>query len=108
MYGWGWPRYVSVGEKREKAQKVVTKLLKKGEKVSPVRIEGRVLTKTFWGKAWCGHLESFSDYSNRLPRGRSYLRNGSVVHLDIIQGRIEALVQGSSLYKPGYCNSFFS
>lgn len=99
MYGWRWPRYVSVGEKRRKADKAVAKLLKKGEKISPIKLEGRVLTKTFWGKAWCDHLESFSDYENRLPRGRSYLRNGSVVHLDITKGKIDALVQGSSLYK---------
>ena len=100
MYGdWGWPRYVPVAERRVKAQKAVAKLLKKGQKVSPVTIEGRTLAKTFWGKAWCRHLESFSDYENRLPRGRSYVRNGSVIHLNVDQGRIEALVQGSSLYK---------
>ena len=100
MYdGWGWPRYVPVAERRVKAQKAVAKLLKKGQKVFPVTVEGRMLAKTFWGKAWCDHLESFSDYINRLPRGRAYVRNGSVVHLNIDQGRIEALVQGSSLYK---------
>ena len=99
MYGWGWPRYVSAAEKRQKAEKAVAKMIKKGQKISPVNLEGRTLTKTFWGKAWCDHLESFSDYENRLPRGRSYVRNGSVVHLEVTQGRIEALVQGTSLYK---------
>jgi len=100
MYGeWGWPRYVPVGERRAKAQKAVAKLMKKGGKISPVTIEGRTLARTFWGKAWCNHLESFSDYENRLPRGRSYVRNGFVVHLNVDEGQIEALVQGSSLYK---------
>jgi len=99
MYGWGWPRYVSTAEKQRKAGNAIAKLIKKGEKISPVKVEGRTLAKTFWGKAWCDHLESFSDYENRLPRGRSYLRNGSVVHLDVAQGKIEALVQGSALYK---------
>ena len=100
MYGgWGWPKYVPVSQRRAKAQKAVAKMMKKGGKISPVTIEGRTLTKTFWGKAWCTHLESFSDYENRLPRGRSYVRNGFVVHLNVDQGRIEALVQGSSLYK---------
>ncbi|MBF0593546.1 MAG: SWIM zinc finger family protein [Candidatus Omnitrophica bacterium] len=73
--------------------------MKKGQKVFPVKIEGRTLARTFWGKAWCDHLESFSDYANRLPRGRTYVRNGSVVHLQVDHGKIEALVQGSSLYK---------
>ncbi|MFO0794665.1 MAG: SWIM zinc finger family protein [Candidatus Brocadiaceae bacterium] len=99
MYGWGWRPYISVAEKKRQADQAVAKMKKKGQKVSPVKVEGRSLANTFWGKAWCEHLESFSDYENRLPRGRSYLRNGSVVHLDLEKGKIEALVQGSSLYK---------
>lgn len=99
MSGWGWPRYVSVSERRIKAEKTVSKMLKKGQKISPVKLDGRILAKTFWGKAWCDHLESFSDYETRLPRGRSYVRNGSVIHLDIEAGKVAALVQGSSLYK---------
>jgi len=100
MYGgWRWPKYIPVTQRRAKAQKAAAKMIKKGEKVLPITIEGRALAKTFWGKAWCGHLESFSDYANRLPRGRSYVRNGSVIHLNVGQGKIEALVQGSSLYK---------
>jgi len=96
---WQYPPYVPVAERRKKAAKAAAKLAKKGEKVSPVQIEGRAIAKTFWGKAWCDHLESFSDFSNRLPRGRTYVRNGSVIHLSLDQGKIEALVQGSSLYK---------
>ncbi len=99
MYGWGWRPYVPVAQRRRKAEKAIVKMMKKGQKVSPVNLQGRVLAKTFWGKAWCDHLESFSDYENRLPRGRSYVRNGSVVHLELNQGKIDALVQGSSLYK---------
>jgi len=99
MYGWGWRPYVSAAARQRKAQKAAAKMMKKGDKVSPVNLEGRTLTRTFWGRAWCDHLESFSDYENRLPRGRSYLRNGLVIHLHVDKGRIEALVQGSSLYK---------
>ena len=62
-------------------------------------IEGRVIAKTFWGKAWCDNLERYSDYSNRLPRGRTYVRNGSVVDLQIGTGAIRALVSGSDLYE---------
>ncbi len=95
----GWTPYVPVAERKKKAAAAVAKLIKRGQKVIPVIIEGRTIAKTFWGKAWCDHLESFSDYENRLPRGRTYVRNGSVIHLGIEKGRIEALVQGSSLYK---------
>lgn len=100
MYDWGYYRpYVSVAERRRKAEKAVAKMVKKGQKVSPVKVDGRTIASTFWGKAWCDHLESFSDYENRLPRGRTYVRNGSVIHLAIDEGEITALVQGSSLYK---------
>ena len=71
---------------------------KKGLDVQPIVISGRVIAKTFWGKAWCENLESYSDFENRLPRGRTYARNGSVVHLEIQPGRISARVSGSELY----------
>lgn len=100
--GWGYynryPRYVSVAERREKALRSISKLAKKGQKFNPIVIEGRALTKSVWGKAWCKHLEQYSDYENRLPRGRSYVRNGLVVDLNIMPGQIQAQVYGSSLY----------
>lgn len=96
-YG-GWAPYVSAAERRRQAAKKVAALQKKGKAVSPVRIEGRVIAKTFWGKAWCDNLEAYSDYSNRLPRGRTYARNGSVIDLQIGKGAVNALVSGSSLY----------
>jgi uncharacterized Zn finger protein len=74
------------------------KLLKQGHPVSPVHIEGRTIAKTFWGKAWCDNLEGYSDYSNRLPRGRTYARNGSVLDLQMAAGEIKALVSGSHIY----------
>jgi uncharacterized Zn finger protein len=64
-----------------------------------VQIDGRVIAKTFWGKSWCENLERYSDFANRLPRGRTYVRNGSVVDLQITSGEIHALVSGSALYK---------
>jgi uncharacterized Zn finger protein len=98
--GYGrWPRYVSVAERRRKAAAKIANLKKKGEEVSPVTLRGRVIANTFWGKAWCQNLESYSDYSNRLPRGRTYVRNGSIIHLEVAEGKVKALVQGSSLYK---------
>jgi len=81
-----------------RALKKIEKLRKKGLDIKPVEIEGRKIARTFWGEAWCDHLESFSDYENRLPRGRTYVRNGSVCHLDIAKGEIRAMVSGSELY----------
>ncbi len=94
-----FPRYISVAERQAKAKKEMEKLRKQGREIQPVAIEGRTIACSFWGKGWCQHLESFSDYDNRLPRGRSYVRNGSVCHLEIKAGLIEAMVCGSSLYK---------
>ena len=97
--GWGWKPYVSVAERRRKAQREMEKRRKQGHPVSPVTIEGRKIVTTFWGESWCENLERYSDYENRLPRGRSYVRNGSVVDLQIAPGVVEAHVSGSSLYK---------
>ena len=91
--------YVPVAERRRQAEKAAKKLAGKGRTLAPVRLEGRAISRTFWGKAWCDNLEAYSDFENRLPRGRTYVRNGSVIDLQLAAGKIEALVQGSSLYK---------
>jgi len=93
-----WAPYVPVAERRRRAMRKMEALRKKGADIQPIQIEGRKIAKTFWGEAWCNHLESFSDYENRLPRGRTYVRNGSVCHLAISKGKIEAKVSGSKLY----------
>ncbi len=95
---WGYAPYVSVAERKKQAAKKVTQLKKKGEDIEPICIEGRTISKTFWGKAWCKNLEGYSDYENRLPRGRTYVRNGSVIDLKVKAGEIKALVSGSSIY----------
>ena len=97
-YGY-YPRSLTVAERRAKAEKQMKKLRDKGVDIHPVFIEGRTIARTFWGKEWCKHLEKFSDYANRLPRGRSYVRHGSVCHLEIKAGRVEAMVAGSELYR---------
>src|SRR5687768_2102411 len=91
--------YVSVAQRRAKAAREAAKLQKKGQQSAPILIEGRCISTTFWGKAWCENLESYSDFDNRLPRGRTYVRNGSVVDLKINPGEVIALVSGSSLYR---------
>jgi uncharacterized Zn finger protein len=96
---WRFKPYVSVAQRRANAARQIAKMEKNGRKTAPVRIEGRTIATTFWGNAWCDNLESYSDFANRLPRGRTYVRNGSVVDLQIEPGRITALVAGSELYK---------
>src|SRR4029077_8785436 len=98
-YYFAWQPYVSVAEKRRRAEREVAKLKKRGQAIAPVRIEGRKIAKSFWGQAWCTNLERYSDYENRLPRGRTYVRNGSVVDLQIARGEVAAMIAGSDLYK---------
>jgi uncharacterized Zn finger protein len=97
-YDGGFPPYVPVAERRKKAERELAKLRKKGRSISPVKIEGRAIASTFWGKAWCENLESYHDYESRLPRGRTYVRNGSVVDLQIAPLEVKAMVSGSSIY----------
>jgi uncharacterized Zn finger protein len=91
--------YVSAAERRRRGARELAKRVRKGLVAEPVSIEGRTIARTFWGNAWCAHLEGYSDFSSRLPRGRTYVRNGSVLHLGLRKGRIDALVQGSELYE---------
>ena len=97
-YYFAWQPYVSVAEKRRWAEREVAKLKKRGQAIAPVRIEGRKIAKSFWGQSWCTNLERYSDFENRLPRGRTYVRNGSVVDLQIAKGEVAAMVAGSDLY----------
>ena len=94
-----WRPYVSVAERRRRAAKKIAGMKKNGHDVSPVEIAGRKIAATFWGEAWCRNLEAYSDYSNRLPRGRTYVRNGSVIDLQIEVGRVRAIVSGSEIYE---------
>lgn len=90
-----FPRYVSVAEKKSQSAALIAKLRRKNPSLAPVVIEGTQIARSFWGKAWCKHLETFSDFSNRIPRGKSYVRSGAVVDLHLEKGLITALVAGS-------------
>src|SRR5687767_4809486 len=96
---YGWKPYVPVAERRRKALREPEKQRKKGGSLSPVVIEGRRIANTFWGKSWCENLERYSDYANRLPRGRTYVRSGCVFDLQIQSGTVNALVSGSRVYE---------
>jgi uncharacterized Zn finger protein len=96
--GYRWAPYVPVWKRKAQAAKKIKAAQKKGQRLNPIFIEGRTIAKTFWGKAWCDHLENYSDYENRFPRGRTYVRNGSVLDLQVSKGRVDAQVMGTSLY----------
>ncbi len=94
-----WGPKPSVAEQRRQAEKKLAQMRKGGKALSPVAIDGRTIAVSFWGKSWCTNLERYSDYANRLPRGRSYVRHGCVIDLQIAKGEITAQVNGSSLYQ---------
>jgi uncharacterized Zn finger protein len=97
-YG-GWKPYVSVAQRRAQAVQFAATLAKKrGRALAPVKIDGRKISRSFWGQAWCEHLEGYSDFENRLPRGATYVRNGSVIDLEIESGTVKGIVSGSEIY----------
>ncbi|HZK01416.1 MAG TPA: hypothetical protein VFC96_00970 [Anaerovoracaceae bacterium] len=95
MSYYGYPKYVTVAEKKAKAAKSLAKLKKKNPDLEPVIIEGRSIAKNWWGKAWNVNLEGYADYSNRIGRGKSYVRNNAVLNLKILKGNVSAIVQGT-------------
>ena len=95
MRYWGYPEYVTVAEKKARAARKLKELSKKNANMKPVIIEGSAIARTWWGKAWNRNLEQYADYSNRMGRGRNYVRHGAVLDLQIEAGEVNALVQGS-------------
>ena len=95
MAYWRYPRYVSVAEKKAKAARKLKQLKKKNPAIQPIVLEGSAIAKTWWGKSWNLNLERYADYSNRIGRGRSYVRHGAVLDLQISAGQVKSLVQGS-------------
>lgn len=95
MSRYGFKPYVSVADQKDKAQKAIDKLIKKNPNIVPVTIQGNQIAKTWWGKAWNHNLESYADLSNRIARGRSYVKNGAVLDLQISRGHVDAIVLGS-------------
>lgn len=95
-----WYQYESAREKKQRMERELKKRIARGETLQPlVLAEGkRKIAHTFWGNAWCQHIESYRDYENRLPRARTYLRQGTVYNLSVEPGKIRAQVAGSTLY----------
>jgi uncharacterized Zn finger protein len=99
MNWWWFTRKPSAHERRQKAAREARRAAKSGKALSPVAIEGRTIARSFWGKAWCENLESYRDFENRLPRGRTYVRSGAVLDLQVASGKVTAQVVGSDLYQ---------
>jgi uncharacterized Zn finger protein len=93
-----WRRPRSAARRRSDAERRLAAATRSGTPLSPVAIAGRAIARTFWGKAWCDNLERYRDFAYRLERGRSYVRGGAVIDLQIEAGKIRAKVSGSSLY----------
>src|SRR5687767_7516274 len=96
---YGWKPHVTVAARRHQANRELAVMRKSGQTVRPVVIQGRTIARTFWGKSWCTNLERYSDYANRLPRGRTYVRSGCVIDLKIASGLVNGLVSGSRVYQ---------
>jgi uncharacterized Zn finger protein len=94
-YSEAFPPYVPVAQRRAKAEKQLRQMQKKNPRLKPVILTGNSLASTWWGKSWNSNLERYADYSNRIGRGRSYVRHHAVLDLQLASGKITALVQGS-------------
>lgn len=97
-YGY-WKPYVPVAKRRARAAVQIQKAINNGGPYDPIIVTTRSIAHTFWGKAWCKNLETYSDYQNRLPRARSYVRNGSVIDLQVLPGKVLAQVVGTRHYQ---------
>lgn len=98
MNWWSYTRKPNAHARRQKAAREARRFAKAGQRMSPVAIDGRTIARSFWGKAWCANLESYRDFENRLPRGRTYVRSGAVLDLKVAAGKVTALVCGTGLY----------
>jgi uncharacterized Zn finger protein len=93
-----FPAYVSAAERQARAARAAARLGRRTPGLEPVLVTGRKVARSFWGQAWCRHLETYSDFATRLPRGRSYLRGGAVVDLKLTAGEVRSQVAGTRLY----------
>lgn len=93
--------YDDVRESKERLERQIAKRRQRGERFEALAAPAgqKKLCTTFWGQAWCRNLESYQQYESRLPRGRSYLRQGRVYNLEIESGKLSAVVAGSELYE---------
>ena len=85
-------RQMSGSEIQGKADRI----LDKHSDYEPVEVTARQgICSSWWGKSWCQNLERYADWSNRIERGKKYVRGGAVIDLKINGGNITARVIGS-------------
>ena len=94
-----YPRYLSIGARRATTLPEMRRLRERGVRVQPVEGVGQAMARDFWGRRWCERLDTFARDEARLPLGRTLVRNGSVCHLEIRPGVVEAMVAGSALFR---------
>jgi len=87
MSTWSFSKHVRKAGKQDQ--------LKKQQDLQPVIVDGGVIARTWWGKAWNKNLESYPDYANLIGRGRSSVGSGAILDLRVSPGEITAVVQGS-------------
>lgn len=96
----GYPEHLTADARRRGAAEAVAALRRAGRAISPVVVRGRVLATSPQGRAWCASIDELAEVQGtRLASGRSYVRSGSVVDLQVEPGVIRALVQGTELYE---------
>lgn len=87
MSAWSFSKHVRKTGKQDQ--------LRKKQDLRPVIIDGGVIGRTWWGKAWIKNLESYAEFASRIGRGRSSVGSGAILDLQVNAGEITALVQGS-------------
>lgn len=60
-----------------------------------VKLSSKMISYEWWGQQWCQNIAEYADYSNRLERGRAYIRKGAVKEINISDGHITAMVKGT-------------
>ncbi|MDD4077356.1 MAG: SWIM zinc finger family protein [Bacilli bacterium] len=89
-------KYVSIAEQKTYAANSIKRLEKSLKRsLEPIVLPTSKLAASWWGIMWNKNLERYATYSNRIGRGKSYVRNGLVIDLQIISGQVNAYVQGT-------------
>ena len=63
-----------------------------------IKLNSKAITTKWWSQKWCNNIAQYADFYNRLERGRTYLRKGTVQDLVIEGGKITASVSGSGIF----------
>lgn len=90
---------MNVKELSQMAQEMYNRIVAQGEILHPVVNTTRKLASHFWGSAWMKHLARCEESGHALTPGRSLLRHGCVLDLELAPGIIRGKVMGERLYE---------